>query len=32
MHGVLITKSQQRIQEIGSIAGKGPARAGLSPW
>jgi signal transduction histidine kinase len=32
MNGVLIAKSQQGIQEIGSIAGKGPARAGVGPW
>jgi len=32
MNGILIAKSQQGIREVGSIAGNGPANAGLSPW
>ena len=32
MNGVLIAKSQQGIREVDSIAGGGPANAGLSPW
>lgn len=32
MNGVLIAESQTGPSEIGSIAGNGPAWAGLSPW